>query len=206
MKKKIKNYFLAGLLLLLPISLTIYILSLILSLMDGLINLLPQWLQPETYIGFKIPGLGLILTLVVVLLVGVLAKSYLVRKLVEFGEKILGGIPLVRGIYISIKQFAQTVFSENNKNFKRVVLVEYPRKGMYTLAFVTGVSEGEVQQKTRRKVINIFVPTTPNPTSGFYLMVPEDDVIYLEMSVERAFKQIISGGIVTSDSIFQDEF
>lgn len=206
MKKKIKNYFLAGLLLLLPISLTIYILSLILSLMDGLINLLPQWLQPETYIGFKIPGLGLVLTLVVVLLVGVLAKSYLVRKLVEFGEKILGGIPLVRGIYISIKQFAQTVFSENNKNFKRVVLVEYPRKGMYTLAFVTGVSEGEVQQKTRRKVINIFVPTTPNPTSGFYLMVPEDDVIYLEMSVERAFKQIISGGIVTSDSIFQDEF
>jgi uncharacterized membrane protein len=128
-----------------------------------------------------------------------MTSNLLGQKLIDTGERLISNIPLVKNVYAAVKQIADAVRSSTGKNYRRVVLIQYPRKGIYTLAFVTGVSEGEIQEKTQDKVINLFVPTTPNPTSGFYLMVPETDVINLDMSVEDAFKLLISGGMVSSD-------
>jgi len=128
-------------------------------------------------------------------------KSYLGNKAVSLGEKLVGKIPLVRGIYNALKQLVEAVLSDKGESFKRAVLLEYPRKGLYSVAFVTGESRGEVQSKTLPKCINLFVPTTPNPTSGFYIMVPEDDVVYLDMTVEDAFTLIISGGVLSPTEI-----
>lgn len=193
----IKNYLLTGVLVLVPIGVTIYIVNFLVGLMDKFLKYLPTKYHPDTYLPFHVPGLGLILLFLLTLLTGLIARNYVGRRLVALGEKIVGRIPLVRGIYLSAKQLVESILVQSGKDFKRVVLIPYPHKGSYALAFLTGVAEGEVQDKTQKRVLNVFVPTTPNPTSGFYLMIPEDDVIMLNISVESAFKLIMSGGIIT---------
>lgn len=196
MKRRLKNTFLTGIAVIIPIGLTVYILFGVINLMDKILKIIPRRFQPDELFNFHIPGLGVIFTLILIFIVGLVTKSYLGKKLVKLGEWFVDKIPLVRGLYQAIKQLVDTVFSDKSQSFKKVVIIEYPRKGIYAVAFVTGEAKGEVQLKTSQKCINVFVPTTPNPTSGFYIMVPEDEIINMDMTVEEAFKLIISGGIV----------
>jgi len=183
-KNKLKNYFITGLLVLIPISLTIYILKILIRLVEDF-----------SPIKLPIPGMGLIITIGIVLGTGFIAKSVFGSWLVNFGENFLYRIPIVKNIYQGTKQLSNALFAPKGDKFRSVVLLEYPRKGIYSLAFITGDTKGVMQDKTEKKMINVFVPTTPNPTSGFYLMVPKNEVITLGMSVEEAFKILISGGL-----------
>ena len=200
MRSKIKAYFITGLIAVVPIALTGYILWALITLMDGFLNLLPPKLHPSTYLEYEIPGLGLIMTIILIFIVGVITRSVLGKKLVGIGEWIVGKIPMVRTIYQAAKQLSEAIFLPKSEGFRRVVLIEYPRRGINSLGFVTGETRGEVQDRTPSKVLNIFVPTTPNPTSGYYIVVPEKDTIPLSMTVEDAFKLIISGGMVAPPS------
>ncbi|SMC24265.1 Uncharacterized membrane protein [Desulfacinum hydrothermale DSM 13146] len=197
LRGKIRAYFIAGLLTVVPLSFTLYVISLLLKHGDRIFNLIPQRFNPRTYLPFPIPGLGIALVVLVVLMIGVLVKNYVGGRIVEFGERIVYQIPLVRPIYTAVKQLLIAIFSQSDDTFKRVVLIEYPRRGVYAIAFVTGVPNGEVQSFHSERMINVFLPTTPNPTSGFYLLVPEKETIPLAMSVEEAFKLLISGGLVS---------
>jgi uncharacterized membrane protein len=195
---KLKSYFLTGLLVLVPITLTLLVVRWLVRLMDNLLkSVLPMALRPEQIFGISVPGIGLVATLLLILLVGVLTANIFGRSLVNFTEKLVDRIPFVKGIYTLFKQVSDTILNRDRGAFSKVVLIEYPRKGIWAVAFVTGVTQGEAQLITEKKLINIFVPTTPNPTSGFYILVAEDDMIELSMTVEEAFKLIISGGMVT---------
>ncbi len=199
MRKKIKNIFLAGFAVVIPVGVTIYILFFLIAIMDSFLAVLPDGLHPDEVLGFHVPGLGLIFTLLLIFLAGLVARSWFGHKMVSMGERIFGRIPVVRNIYQATKQLVEAIFSGKAKNFRKVVLIEFPRKGVYTLAFVTGPSMGEPRGKAAAGCLNVFVPTTPNPTSGYYLMVPEEDVTNLDMTVEDAFKVIISGGLVVPE-------
>ncbi len=197
-RKKLKRSFLAGLLVLVPLGMTIVVVRWIISLMDGLLmRFLPERFWPEAVFGFPVPGLGVVATLLLIWLVGLLATNYFGRSVLGFSERVMGQIPLVKGIYGLFKQVADTVLNSERESFRKVVLIEYPRKGIWSVGFVTGVSQGEVQTLTDRRMINVFVPTTPNPTSGYYILVPEEEAKVLNMTTEEAFKLIISGGMVT---------
>ena len=195
-KSIIRGYFLAGLLVIVPLGAVIFVISAILRLMDRTLGVIPPKFHPETYLPFKIPGLGLLLFVAVVVATGVLVKNYIGRRVVDFGEYMVSKIPLVRPLYAAVKQLILAIFGDTHDAFKRVVLVEYPRKGVYSLAFVTAQTSGEIQEQMGAKTLSIFLPTTPNPTSGFFLVLPEEDTIPLSMSVEEAFKLLISGGVV----------
>ncbi len=197
MRKKLKPIFLTGLAVIIPIGLTIYILIFLIGLMDGLLHVIPSRLHPDQLFGFHIPGLGILFTLVLIFVAGLATRSLLGRRLLTWGESLVYKIPLIRGIYQALKQIVSAMMNTSGESFKRVVLVEFPRRGMYTVAFVTGIAAGEVQEKTEERCINVFIPTTPNPTSGFYMMVPEREALRLDMTVEEAFKLVMSGGIVT---------
>lgn len=197
-KSKLKAYLLAGLLVAGPIGLTVVVIQWIVGLMDGLLMaVLPERYQPNNLFGFGLPGGGLVATVLVLILVGFLATNIFGRSLVRAMENLVGRIPLVKGVYTLFKQVADTLFVGDRQGFRKVVLIEYPRKGIWTIAFMTGLTSGELPRQIGRRVINVFVPTTPNPTSGFYLLVPEEDAKVLDMSVEDAFKLIVSGGMVT---------
>jgi uncharacterized membrane protein len=195
-KSIIRGYFLAGLLVIVPLGAVIFVISVILRLMDRALNVIPQRFHPEIYLPFKFPGLGLLLFIVLVLITGILVKNYIGRRVVDFGEYMVSKIPLVRPLYVAVKQLILAIFGDAHDAFKRVVLVEYPRKGVYSLAFVTARTSGEIQERVGTKMLSIFLPTTPNPTSGFFLVLPEEETIPLTMSVEEAFKLLISGGVV----------
>ena len=195
---KLKHYFVTGLLVVVPVALTLLVIRWLVGLMDHmLMTMLPEVLRPEELYGLHIPGIGLVVTLLVILLIGVLAANIFGRSLVTFSERLVDRIPVVKGVYMLFKQVSDTVLKRDRGAFRKVVLIEYPRKGIWAVAFVTGVSEGEVQQITPKRLVNVFVPTTPNPTSGFYILVPDDELIELTMTVEEAFKLVISGGMVT---------
>ena len=189
-----------GFVAMIPVGVTLYIIAFLIRTMDNLVKIIPHRFQPDELLGFHIPGLGIIITLILIFIIGLVTKSYLGRKAVTLGEWIVDKIPFVSGIYKGVKQLVDAIFSGKHKSFRKAVLIEYPRKGLYSIAFVTGDSQGEVQEKTAEKHINLFVPTTPNPTSGFYIMIPENDVIALDMSVEEAFTLIISGGIISPNN------
>lgn len=199
-KRFLKANLLAGILFLTPIMATFFFLRIFFNWVDELLNFLPARFRPENFLPFPVPGLGLILLFGVLLLTGFLVRNYLGRKLVYTWDRIIETIPLVNKLYLALKQLVDTIFNRSPQDFKRVVLVEFPRKDIYVLGFVTGVATGEIQLKTQRKVINVFVPTTPNPTSGFFLMVPEESLIHMDMSVEEAFKLLVSGGILSPDN------
>lgn len=195
---KLKSYFLTGLLVLVPITLTLLVVRWLVRLMDSLLkSVLPMALRPEQVFDISVPGIGLVATLLLILMVGVLTANIFGRSLVNFTEKLVDRIPFVKGIYTLFKQVSDTVLNRDRGAFRKVVLIEYPRRGIWAVAFVTGITQGEVQLITEKKLTNIFVPTTPNPTSGFYILVAEDDMIELSMTVEEAFKLVISGGMVT---------
>ena len=194
--KRIRRYIIAGILVWLPIGVTIFLVRILISLLDRTLVLIPQKYQPEELLGFAIPGLGILLTIVILLVTGVLAANIVGRSMVGLWESVLERIPVVRSVYSAAKNFAEMVFSDSSQSFKKVLLIEYPRKGLYSLAFQTSSVLGEVQGRTGEDVICTFVPTTPNPTSGFIIIVPRKDVIELDMEVDEALKMIISLGVV----------
>ncbi len=196
MMSALRRYIMAGLLVWLPLGVTILVVKMLVDLMDRSLLLLPARYQPEQLLGMHIPGLGVIVAVTVVLSTGIVVANLFGRKLVTAWESLLARIPLVRSVYSAVKQIAETMFSSNGQSFRKVLLVEYPRKGLWTLAFQTGTEVGEAQRKTGREVINIYVPTTPNPTSGFFLMVPREEVVELDMSVDEGLRMIISMGAV----------
>jgi uncharacterized membrane protein len=192
----LRRYLIAGLLIWLPLGVTVLVVRLLVGTMDQTLLLLPERFRPDNLLGFHIPGLGLVLTVLVVLATGMLVANLFGRRLVALWERLLARIPLVRSIYMAVKQLAETMFSSGGQSFRKVLLIEYPRQGLWTLAFQTGTGVGEAQRKTGREVVNVYVPTTPNPTSGFFLMVPVEDVVELDMSVDDGLKMIISMGVV----------
>ena len=193
---RLRRYLVTGLLIWLPIGVTIFVFRLLLGLMDRLLFLLPARLRPEELLGFPIPGLGAALAVILLLATGMLAANFLGRRLVNFYESLLNRIPLVRTVYGAVKNFAEIVLSDSGTSFKKVLLIQYPRDGLYSIAFQTSDNPQEVQDKTGEMVITVFLPTTPNPTSGFMLFVPKKDTVELEMSVEEALKMVVSLGVV----------
>jgi uncharacterized membrane protein len=195
--KKLKKYFLTGLVVLGPLGMTLLVVQWVVGLMERLIlNLLPDALHPSTLLGRYIPGFGVLATVLLVLLVGMLTANFLGRALVDWSERLMGKIPLVKGIYGLFRQVTDTLFSKDKGGFRKVVLIEYPRRGLWSIGFITGISEGELQQVTPHRLINVFLPTAPLPTSGFYVLVPKEDVLELQMSIDEAFKLVVSGGMV----------
>jgi len=196
MMKRLRRYLVAGLLVWLPLGVTYVLVRFLVGLMDRSIAYLPYKYQPESWYGQAIPGLGVILTIIVILVTGILVANFVGRKVVGGWESLLERIPIVRSIYSAAKNFAEIVFSDSGNAFNKVLLVEYPRKGLYTLTFQTATEVGEIQGRTGLDVIACFVPTTPNPTSGFIIIVPKKDVIELDMEVEEAVKLVMSLGVV----------
>ncbi|MCB1763891.1 MAG: DUF502 domain-containing protein, partial [Gammaproteobacteria bacterium] len=176
----LRRYLVAGLLVWVPIGVTVLVVRMLVRWMDNSLLLIPEAYRPDNLIGFHIPGLGVVLSLLIVFFTGVFAANLFGRSLVSLWEHILARIPLVRSIYSGAKQLAETVFSEKGKSFRKVLLIEFPRRGLWTIAFQTGADVGEAQAKTGRDVINVYVPTTPNPTGGYFVMIPRDEAIELD--------------------------
>lgn len=194
--KRLRRYLVAGLLIWAPLAVTFLLLRFAVTVMDKTLAIIPQQYRPDELLGFHIPGLGVILTFVVLFITGMLAANFVGRYVVGGWESLLDRIPIVRTIYGGAKNFAEIVFSDSNDSFKNVLLIEYPRKGLYSLAFQTSSELGEVQGRTGEDVVCCFVPTTPNPTSGFVIMVPRKEIRVLDMDVDEALKMIISLGVV----------
>jgi uncharacterized membrane protein len=191
----LRRYFVAGLLVWIPLGITLWVLKLLVDVMDQSLLLLPAAWHSDAMFGFHVPGLGIILTLAIVLFTGVLAANLFGRKLLNLGYALLVRVPVVRSIYLGVKQISDTLFSPEGKAFRRAVLVRYPHQGAWTVALVTGTPEFEVFEVLGRDHISVFVPTTPNITSGFFLIVPRAETIPLEMGVDAALKYIISMGV-----------
>ncbi len=194
--KRLRRYIIAGILVWVPIGVTIFLVRILIGLLDRTLILIPQKYQPEELLGFAIPGLGILLTIIILLVTGVLAANIVGLSMVGLWETMLERIPVVRSVYSAARNFTEIVFSDSSQSFKKVLLIEYPRKGLYSLAFQTSSSLGEVQGRTGEDVICTCVPTTPNPTSGFIIIVPRKDVVELDMEVDEALKMIISLGVV----------
>lgn len=195
---RLRAYFLAGVLITAPISITIYIAWGFISWVDGqVIPLLPDRYNPENYLPFSVPGIGLLIVLIGLTVIGALTAGIVGRLFLNASERLLNRMPVVRSLYGATKQIFETVLAHKSTAFRDVILVEYPRRGMWAIGFITGTTEGEIQELTEDEVVNVFLPTTPNPTSGFLLFVPKSEIIPLHMSVEEGIKMVVSGGIVT---------
>ncbi len=194
---KIRSWFLTGILVMTPLILTIYVAWAFITFVDNLVvPLVPFNYRPSNYLPFSIPGLGLIIVFIFTTLVGLLATGLFGRTLIRLWENILNRMPVVRSVYSAIKQILETVMATQSDAFRQAVLVQYPRKDIWAIGFVTGSTKGEVGKRIDKKMINVFMPTTPNPTSGFLLFFPEEDLIFLNMTVEDALKLVVSGGMV----------
>ena len=201
---KLRAYFFAGILVMAPIAVTIALALWFIDFVDSqIVPLIPAHWNPNTYIQdyfgitLSVPGVGVIVLVIVITLVGALTAGFLGRFLIRTGENIVNRMPVVRSIYSASKQILETVFRDQSEAFREAVLVEYPRRNLWTIGFITGRTTGEVQHRTPEDVVNVYVPTTPNPTSGFLLYVPEQDLIPLDMPVDEAVKMVISVGMVT---------
>lgn len=191
-----KKYFITGLLVLVPLFITAWVLSSIIGMMDQSLFLLPEEWRPKAIFGRDIRGLGAILTLLIIFVTGLIATNFFGKKLILLWEYMLARVPVVKSIYASVKQVSDTLFSDSGNAFRRAVLVQFPRQGTWTIAFVTGQPGGDVANHLQGDFISVFVPTTPNPTGGYFLMMPRAEVIELKMSVDEALKYIISMGVV----------
>ena len=187
---KLRNYFITGIVVLIPIGFTLYLTKILISLSSKLI---PSEINPNSYLDFSIPGLEIFLTMTLITIIGGLSLSFLGKKFLQFIDDLFKRIPILRTIYSAIGQMTES-FTQNKNNKKSVVLIEYPRKGTWAVGFATKDNKGEIKNKTKRNLVNVFVPTTPNPTSGFLLMFPKEEVIYLDISFEEASKFIVSAG------------
>ena len=189
--KTLRHLFFSGLLSILPIALTLYIMYILLSLLDSILG---QFI--ETILGRSLPGVGIVASLLLILLTGFVVTNVLGARAFKYGEKMLHKVPIAHKIYFGVKQLTEAFSPQGAQAFRRVALVEYPRKGMYVIGFVTGECTGEIQEKTAKRISSVFIPTTPNPTSGMLVLVPEEEVVYLDMSVEEGLKLVVSAGIV----------
>ncbi len=195
---RLRGYFLAGILVTAPIGITVYLTYIFIRFIDKKVtHIIPEVYNPNTYLPFSVPGLGLIVVIVFFILVGWFAKNFLGRLLIRISEYIVHRMPVIRNIYGAIKQIFETIMATQSQAFREVVMLEYPRKGVWSIGFVTGRSEGQVQRVTENETINVFVPTTPNPTSGYLLFVPKKELKYLNMTVEEGVKLVVSAGIIS---------
>ena len=191
-----KKYFITGLLIWIPLVITIWVLKLVVDVLDQSLLLLPAQAQTENWIGIHIPGLGAILTLVIVLLTGLFATNFFGAQLVRLWHRVLHQIPVVNSIYSSVKQISDTLFSSSGQAFRKALLVQWPHPGMWTIAFLTGTPSGEVARSVPLGCVSVYVPTTPNPTGGYFVIVKRADLVELDMTVDEALKYIISMGVV----------
>jgi uncharacterized membrane protein len=191
-----KKYFITGLLIWIPLAITIWVLKLVVDVLDQSLLLLPAQLRTENWLGFHVPGLGVILTLVIVLASGVFATNFFGARLVRVWHDILHRIPVVNSIYSSVKQISDTLFSSSGQAFRKALLVQWPREGMWTIGFLTGTPGGDVTRHIPADCVSVYVPTTPNPTGGYFIIVARKDVVELDMTVDEALKYIISMGVV----------
>jgi uncharacterized membrane protein len=201
--KALKKYLITGVLVWLPIVVTVWVLTYIINASDQLINLIPSRWRPENYTGFKIPGLGVIVAVVVLFVTGVFAANVLGRKILEGWDSLLGRIPVVKSIYSSVKKVSESLLSDNGRSFKTPVLVPFPQPDIWTIAFVSGSIPAVVQKSLSEteEYVSVYVPTTPNPTGGYYIMVKQSDIRELDMSVDDALKYVISLGMVMPDDL-----
>ena len=193
----LRRYLVAGLLVWVPLGITFIVIKFLLDLMDNLLLLLPVDWRPETVLGFTIPGFGLVLAVFILLVTGMIFANLLGRSVLRLWESMLNRIPLVRTVYSSVKQILSSILTTGSHSFRKVLLIEYPRKGIWTLCFQTGQATGELEAKLEKESITVFVPTTPNPTSGFIMVVPKEDTRELNMDIEAALKLVMSLGIAT---------
>jgi uncharacterized membrane protein len=196
-----RKYFITGLLILVPLAITLWVLHLVISTLDQSLLLLPESWRPESWMGVSIPGLGTILTLLIIFFTGLLARNFIGTRLVRIWEATLNRIPIVSPIYSSVKQVSDTLFSSSGNAFRKAVLIRYPHQNSWTIAFLTGTPGGDVKNHLVGDHISVYVPTTPNPTSGFFLMLPKSDTIELDMSVDEALKYIVSMGVVAPETV-----
>jgi uncharacterized membrane protein len=195
---RLRNYFLAGVLVSAPIAITVWIATEFVSFVDSAVTpYIPARWNPETYLPFSLPGLGVVVVVFGLVMIGFLTAGFLGRTLVASGERILARMPVIRSLYSAVKQILETVFKEQSQAFREVILLEYPRKNCWALGFITGPAEGGIQEITPDDTVNIFLPTTPNPTSGFLLFLPRRETQPLTMTVEEGIKMVVSGGLVT---------
>jgi uncharacterized membrane protein len=196
MVQHLRRYLVTGLILWVPIGITIWVLTLIVSTLDKTLLLIPEHYRPEALLGFAIPGLGVVLTLVVLLVTGMAARNFIGQRLIKGWDGILRRIPVVKSIHSGVKQVSDTLFSDTGQAFRKALLVEFPHPGSYTIAFMTGTPTGELVNRLPGEHISVYVPTTPNPTSGYFLMLPKSRTQELDMSVDDALKYIVSMGVV----------
>ncbi len=194
-----RKYFLTGLLILVPLAITLWVLHAIISTMDQSLLLLPPQWRPKELFGFQMLGFGAVLTVLIIFLTGLLAQNFIGNYVVRVWEGLLKRIPIVNSIYSSVKQVSDTLFSSSGNAFRKAVLIEYPRQGSWSIGFLTGVPGGDVVNHLKGDYVSVYIPTTPNPTSGFFLMVPKADAIELNMSVDEALKYIVSMGVVAPE-------
>ena len=196
----VRRWLLAGLLVLVPLAITLGVLNWIVTTLDQTLLILPQSWQPDRLLGFHIPGFGVLLTLAIVLLMGAITSNFLGKKLVVWGNALLSRIPIVRSIYSSVKQVSDTLFSENGNAFRKALLVQWPREGAWTIGFLTGLPGGDVVNHLAGDYVSVYIPTTPNPTGGYFIMLKKSDCIELKMSVDEALTYVISMGVVVPAS------
>lgn len=191
-----KKYFITGLLVLVPLFITVWVLTSLISMMDRSLLLLPVEWRPKAQFGVEVPGLGAVLTLLIIFVTGLIATNFFGKQLILLWESLLTRVPVVKSIYSSVKQVSDTLFSDSGNAFRQAVLVQFPHDGAWTIAFVTGTPGGDVVNHLQGDFVSVYVPTTPNPTGGYFLMLPRESVIELDMTVDEALKYIISMGVV----------
>ena len=196
MMSALRKWLFAGLLVVLPLAITVWVLQWILGTLDQTLLILPYAWHPDRLFGIHIPGFGVLLALAILLVVGAITSNFIGRRLVSWSDNLLGRIPVVRSIYSGVKQVSDTLFSENGNAFRKAVLIEWPRPGVWTIAFLTGTPGGDVPQHLQGDYVSVYVPTTPNPTGGYFVMLPRADVVELRMSVDEALSYVISMGVV----------
>jgi uncharacterized membrane protein len=195
---KIRGYFLTGIIVTAPVGLTFYVSFLFIGFIDSKVrNIIPVQYHYDNILPFEIPGLGLLFVFIMLTFIGFLTAGLIGRYIIKLGERIIARLPIIRSVYGALKQIFESVLKTSSKSFREVVLIEYPRKGIWAIGFITGNTKGEVQHASKEELVNVFLPTTPNPTSGFLLFVPRKDLNILNMNVEEGIKMVISGGIVT---------
>jgi uncharacterized membrane protein len=192
-----KKYFITGLLVLVPLFITLWVLSSLIGMMDQSLLLLPEGWRPKAQWGLEIPGVGALLTLLIIFVTGLIATNFFGMQVILLWESLLARVPVVKSIYSSVKQVSDTLFSDSGNAFRQAVLVQFPREGAWTIAFITGIPGGDVANHLLGDYVSVYVPTTPNPTGGYFLMLPREEVIALDMSVDEALKYIISMGVVS---------
>ncbi|MBI2365148.1 MAG: DUF502 domain-containing protein [Deltaproteobacteria bacterium] len=197
-RESLQRYFLAGLLVFLPVAITLWFLGWVVELLDSVLDVLPKAFHPNSYLPIPVPRLGAVVTLVMILFLGFLTRGVATRRFLAVWEGVFAKIPVFRGIYTAVQKMVQTFLGPSNAQ-RQVVMIEYPRAGVFTVAFAMGRAWADLENKTNVQLVNVFVPTTPNPTSGFYLLVPSHEVTLLNMTIEEAFKLITSGGLITPD-------